>query len=301
MPMKWFQCPDHQLIEIESCLSCIIKCRCGQTCLTRPTRVKIAEERIWNGNPSTTQLLNGTMLEFLKLTNDYATDPDSMAFALLGTRHHEMLEGIANKLGLSTEVALTSEDRDIIDLLEQDENDGWVLSDYKTWGSHRVAKAIGLIEAGKRPNPNGEVYKSSGKWGQAGTPKMVPYFQEMEQAKDNLEAELQLNHYRILLMEKFHIDVHLMRIQCTLRDGGLAVASSRGFDRNTKMIEVKRLDDTYVREYFKRKKDNLLKALKDGHWDMPCDNHECWDGVRCGEYCNVWNFCPKGLLEHGGI
>jgi len=298
--LEWFICPDKEIIPVQDCLKCIIKCRYGRTCLTRPTRVKIAEERVWSGEPSTTQLLNGTMLEFLKLTNSYAIDPDSRMFALLGTRHHEMLHEMAKTLGLPSEVALTGDDKDIFDLLEQDEDGQWVLLDYKTWGSYRVAQAIGLVEIGKKPDPSGAVYKTSGKWGKAGSPKMVNVFQAMPQQVDNTEAELQLNRYRLLLKEKYGIDVVLMRIQATVRDGGLAVANSRGIDRNGIMIEIQMLPDERVKAYFDAKRTDLLLALAQGSWSIPCTNKESWDGVRCREYCDVWNFCPKGLLEHGG-
>ena len=45
---------------------------------------------------------------------------------------------------------------------------------------------------------------------------------------------------------------------------------------------------------------DLQMALDMGKWDNPCDNHECWDGIRCAQYCEVALFCPKGLIEKGG-
>jgi len=92
--------------------------------------------RIWTGKPSTTQLLNPTRMEFLKITKDYAITPQERAFALLGTQHHRRLEIIAKKIAeLEAEKKLSDNiNTGILDLLEPD-NGKWILTDYKTWGS----------------------------------------------------------------------------------------------------------------------------------------------------------------------
>jgi len=77
MSMEWFKCPDGEVVPIKDCL---IKCRMDERCLTLPTLALISEEREWKGIPSTTQLLNGTMMDFLKLTPPYVVDPDKRAF-----------------------------------------------------------------------------------------------------------------------------------------------------------------------------------------------------------------------------
>lgn len=294
--LEWFICPDNVTIPVKECLACTTKCRCGNVCLTQPTRKEIAREREWNGIPSTTQLLNGTMYEFLKLTQPYAVDPDKRMFALEGTHHHTNLESMAKELNLPSELPL-SIDRDIFDLLEQ-EDDGWVLTDYKLWGSYKVAKGLGLVEIGKKPDPSGELYKISGKWGKAGTPKMVPVFQSVESEVDLKEQELQLNRYRVMLYE-LGVSVVRMQLQVTVRDGGLGIATSRGLDRNSYMIPVRKLDDNKVLEYFDQKSAKLKWAL-DGGSTEPCSNEECWDGTRCRDYCEVAIHCSKGLLYKRG-
>jgi hypothetical protein len=292
--LELFKCPDDQIITDKECLT---ECPLGERSLTLPTFALMAEEREWNGQPSTTQLLNGTMMEFLKLTQPYSIDPDSRAFALSGTRHHRGLSEYAKELGLPSEIPLNI-DRDIFDLIEP-ENGNYVLTDYKLWGSYKVAKALGLVEVGKKPDPSGAVYKVSGKWGKAGEPKMVPVFQPMPQEVDLFNEELQLNNYRVML-EELGITISKMQLQVTVRDGGLAVASSRGITRNIYKIPIRRLDDGEVREYFNLKKDALLAALHNGHWDEPCNDRECWDGARCKGYCEVARYCPKGILYQGG-
>ena len=115
--LREFICPDGAHVPVESCLK---GCRMGERCLTLPTLKLISKEREWNGVASTTQLLDGTMSAYLKLTKDYAVDPDSRAFMLQGTKHHKELEIVAKELGLPAEIPLSG-DRDIFDLIEPDE------------------------------------------------------------------------------------------------------------------------------------------------------------------------------------
>jgi len=292
MALEWFKCPDGKFIAVKDCLT---KCRMEERCLTLPTLTLMADERKWTGVPSTTQLLNGTMYEFLKLTQPYAVDPDSRAFMLAGTRHHKSLEEVAKELNLPSEIPLNI-DRDIFDLLEP-ENGNLVLTDYKLWGSYRVAKALGIVEVGKQPDPSGAVYKTSGKWGQAGTPKMVSVFvfQSMPQEMDLFNEELQLNRYRIML-EELGIAISKMQLQVTVRDGGLAIANSRGITRNIYRMPIRKLDDSDVLGYFQPKHKDLLVALEQNKWTEPCNDRECWEGARCKGYCEVARYCPKGLL-----
>jgi len=288
--IEWLKCPDGKVTPVKDCLT---KCRMDERCLTLPTLTLMAEEREWAGVPSTTQLLNGTMYEFLKLTQPYVVDPDSRAFMLAGTKHHEGLDMKAKELGLPSEIPLNI-DRDIFDLLEPEPNDSFAITDYKLWGSYRVAKAIGIVEIGKKPDPTGAVYKISGKWGKAGEPKMVSVFQAMPQEADVFNEELQLNRYRIML-EELGIAISKMQLQVTVRDGGLAVAHGRGIARNIYKIPIDRLDDLVVRDYFNAKAFNLDKALKEG-WTEPCNDRECWEGARCKGYCEVARYCVKGML-----
>jgi len=288
-----FICPDKKEVLLDDCFT---KCRLGERCLTLPTLKKMSQEREWNGVASTTQLLNGTMLEYLKLTIPYYVDPQSRIFMLEGTRHHAVLEEVAKDLGLAAEVAL-SIDRDIFDLIEM-EDDGLVLTDYKLWGSFKVAKALGIVEMGKEPDPNGEVYKSSGKWGKAGSPKMVPYYAQVPEKANNWEAEYQLNRYRVKL-ENLGVKLNRMQLQVTVRDGGLYVAHNRGVFMKAVRIPIPFIDNSIIEAYFKYKDDCLKQALMYG-WSQPCTDAECWDGRRCSEYCDLASSCPRGQATQGG-
>jgi len=262
-------------------------------CATIPYLSAVSQEREWSGIASTTQLLNGTMYEFLRLTKPYSATPDSRAFALHGTHSHDQLEQAAKKLGLPSEIALNI-DRDIFDLL-QPAQDGWILVDNKTWGSYKVGKALGMQDPVKVPDPSGELYKRDSQYGKAGTPKMVNLFKQDPAKADMWEAELQLNRYRVML-DDLGVKVVSMALFVVVRDGGLQVATSRGVDRNIYLIPVKKLDDNFITGYFMAKDNALKLALATGKWSEPCDSRECWEGAKCASYCECWMYCPKGLL-----
>ena len=276
-PLWGFECPDGAIAPLADDLA---HCRsCDHRCLTLPTLRYIGKERVWNGRPSTTQLLNGTMLEFLKITRDYVCDPgQDRIFALYGSALHALLAKEAEELNLPAEVALSPDGRDIFDLLEP-ENGTWTLTDNKGWGSYKVARALGLVKSGKG--------------------KDARFVIDPEQA-DLYEVELQLNNYTRMLEEK-GVMIGRMQLQVFVRDGGLAVAKTRGITRNSYIIPIKRLDADYVGSYFDGKAGDLLKALEKYEADptyfpTPCDNRESWDGNRCGKWCDVAKFCPKGML-----
>lgn len=287
--LESFICPDNEKILVPDCLA---NCRMGERCLTLPTLVLVSQERKWEGKAGTTQLLNGTMLEYLKLTKPYAVDPSGRAFMLAGTKHHKALEEIAKELGLPAEIALNV-DRDIFDLLEK-EGDKLVMTDYKLWGSLKVAKALGITKIGNKPDPSGAVYKTNSKWGKMGQPKMVSIFAEVAANIDNWETELQLNRYRVMLKD-LGVVVNKLQLQATVRDGGISIAESRGVVRNVYKIPIRLLPDDEVRAYFEFKDKNLHEALEHG-WTEPCTPRECWDGIRCSRFCDVKQYCPKGNL-----
>lgn len=294
MPLKYFDCPDGVRRPVEQCLD---KCpRPEGRCVSLPTLISISRQREWTGKPSTTQLINGTRLAYLQLTCDYAVQPKDRAFALLGTRHHMRLEKVAEKVNVLAEEKLGGEDTGILDLLAPDETvdyEAYELWDYKTWGSFKVAKALGLV-ARKIPEPNGECYKTSGKWGKAGDPKMVTVFDEDPTEVDMWEVEYQMNNYR-LKIEDVGFPVSRMFIQATVRDGGTIVAANRGISENIYKIPVRRLADDQVREYFRVKRENLLNALESLTVPTPCNNAETWNGRRCQGFCDVAEFCDVGI------
>ena len=286
MPIASIRCPSGEIRSIDDCLG-----SCVNRCVTLPVLLSLVEERRWTGVFSTTQLLNGTMMEFLRITKPYTIDLQDRVFILLGIRTHKQLERMANLLGLPAEVPL-SMDRNIIDLLEWE--NGWVLIDYKVWGSYRVAKALGLKVVGRQPT--GEVYKTSGKWGKAGTPKTVPVFAPVPEEANLFEPELQLNRYRILL-KRWNISVSRMRLQVIVRDAGTILAKSRGVTQGLYLVPIRELDNRAVEDYFARKAAVLSHCLESGECKLLCDDRESWEGRRCARYCEVAEYCPRGKLQ----
>lgn len=264
MPLTNFRCPDGITRPIKECLD---GCpRPEGRCLRLPTLYEISRDRHWIGKASTTQLLNPTRMEYLKITKDYTIDPKGRVFALLGSRHHYKLEMAGRKLeGIEVEKHLDGDDTGILDLLEPDElKDGWyVLTDYKTWGSYAVAKFMGIAD-------------NSGDY-------------------ERHQTTLQLNNYRIKV-EALNFPVSRMLIQCTVRDGNTKTAHINKIEDPMPMIPVERLDDTVVREYFLTKSFALLSALDKRQTPELCPYEERWSGRRCRGYCDVSNFCPEGAM-----
>ncbi len=264
MPLTQFQCPDGEYIDIEDCLE---QCRMGSRCLSLPTLRVAGRDREWDGIPHVTNLLNGTMLEMLKIHNDYAIDPKSRAFSMLGSTHHKLLEEYADG---DSEIGLVYGDPPWIqgtaDYLEVD-GDDIVLWDYKTWGSYRVKRALGIHKSG------GKVYTGG---------------------KPDLEhEELQLNMYRIMIEEAQDIHIDRIQLQVTVRDGGIRAAVESGVDQSIYIIPIRRLNDEYVLDWFVNKAIKLLGAVYTKEADI-CTKEERWDDNRCKKYCEVAACCPYG-------
>lgn len=289
-----FICPDGRKICFEDCFA---GCIMGERCLTKSTLVHLSRVRPWNGIPSTTQLINGTRLEYLKVISDYFVAPPRMAFALLGTKVH---------LGLAdadTDVSLNEEQLDTDAISGRPDNyelepglGGGTLTDYKTWGSYKVARALGIVSE-KVPDPTGAVYKRSGNGFEAGDPKMVTHFRHDPGAVRMQEEEHQLNHYR-LMYEQAGFPVAKLQVEVIVRDGGLAIAFQRGITENFYLVPVRILPDAEVRSFFGAKADALTHAIDTRTLPPPCTPDERWDGRRCANYCDVWESCDLGQEAH---
>lgn len=296
MPAKWFTCPDKQETEITECLN--TGCRMKERCAPLPYLHMVSSERVRRYTSarkpilSVTELIRGTMASFLILTTDHAIDPDSRAFAIHGTKAHEKL-AVQPATG-TVEVRLTSEAEGITGAYDQLTNESGfkLMGDYKTWGSYRIAKALGY---GVEMVTTGVLYKSGPRKGESRMAKK-PYFDP--EARDILDVELQLNMYRVMAEEEGD-RVDKLKVFCVVRDGGTWMARSRGIVRNTYYIDIPKLRDDVVLRYFRRKRDALLQALEKGAWDSVCTPSEHWDGIRCARYCDVAKHCPLGryLME----
>ncbi|MDD5394904.1 MAG: hypothetical protein PHE17_17950 [Thiothrix sp.] len=296
MPLKTFECPDGLRIDVTDCLKeggCRMPCRCA----TRSYLQLVSRDRPWTGKPSTTQLIQGTMCSFLKIKHGYCRSPYKSAFMVNGTKVHSVLENSEDELSV-LEMKFDSNGDNITGISDviETENGKTILTDYKTWGSFKVAKALGFKIVKEQ---TGEIFKSGKR---KGGPKTRDVLVRDESAVDLWEVELQLNQYRMKAEWK-GVKIDELKIQALVRDGNTYIARSRGVFRNIYLFNVKILPDAEVTTYFERKKMALLDAIEDGYCPNVCSGKENWDGLKCSKYCEVAEFCSFGkyLLEERRI
>ncbi len=262
----------------------------GERCATRSYLQLVSAERPFMGRFSTTQLIQGTMQAFLKLTKEYSVSPDDRAFMIHGTKSHANLEAADDDYSILEERFddETTEITGIADVLECENN--WnILVDYKISGSFKVAKALGFTTVEEE---TGEVYQSGKRKGE---PKKRKVLVRREDAIDLREWTLQLNKYR-MNFNKSGFKIHKLKIQCCVRDGNTFIARSRGVFRNIYYFDIPILPDEEVIEYFDRKKKALEQALRQGYWKQYCSEEETWGGLKCSRYCEVAEYCPLGQM-----
>lgn len=282
--IKYFKCPDGEIYEIKDCLS---SCRMGKRCLSIPTLRLIAEQRSWTGKPSTTQLLKGTREAYLELVwDDLVEDPKDQLFRILGTKGHGLLE----QYTIDELAEIRLEDENTTGAFDLYDPESQTLYDYKTWGSFKVARALGIQMVDVE---TGEFYKTGAKKGQKKTKK-----EPRLGAPDMKDTELQINNYRLLLEAKGH-PVKKMYVEAIVRDGGTYIATSRGIKENGYLIPVKRLNDNEVKEFFATKNNALLQALETKTIPPICSVEERWEDRKCKDYCTVACHCDHGILVRG--
>jgi hypothetical protein len=220
----------------------------------------------------------------------------SKVFALFGTATHAVLEH--KTFNLLSEIYLEHEWMDgTMDLYDAQSK---MLLDYKTWGSFKVSKALGLVPY---KVPTGEYYQRSGKGYSKGDPKVMTFYKHDPNAVDMWDTELQLNAYRIML-EATGFAVEQMAVEAIVRDGNTHIARSRGIDRPIYHIPIRRMDDEHVVEFFKHKTMALREALEKDKLPDYCTPEERWCGDdgksrKCNGYCEVAHICQPPWLEKG--
>lgn len=288
--LKYFICPDGQKHLISDCIKpggCRLPSRCEPiTFLLLASKV-----REWNGSPSTTQLISGTRCEYLKIVKDYAEKPNAMTYAILGTLGHAMLESVLpdlTKLGYKYIAEERLKYRNItgqMDLLIN-ENNEWNLVDYKTSGSYKVAKALGVVVSYKpRLDRFGKQILRLGK-------KMWTKIFTRTDKRDIFEWNLQQNLYRFLIQHN-HPDIKIdnMFIYAIPRDGNTSVALDRGIEEKTYMIRLDEMTKKETFDYFIKKRDALVSAIKNNEMPEKCNAIENWNGRKCKSCCPVSKWC----------
>lgn len=301
MPAKFFVCPDQERIEIKACL---LKCRMTSRCATKPFLRLVGFDREYRGvTPSAAG--NGPRLIYLKETIDYAIDPQTRVWAAFGTGTHGKLSINEYAKNVLVEEQLSDEKtRGIADVLEDDEeNPGYyLLYDYKSWGSFKVSRALGIISEQKEETVIGidgkpVILKSGPNKGQPKTIKKSVITQDPTKV-DLFAEELQLNRYRIFF-EKAGFPVSKMLLQVIPRDGGTYIAKNRGIDRELYLIPIKRLHNKDVLSFYESLATEVLEAFKTDYARL-CNMRESWDRKRCVErYCEVVESC-KSMSQKAG-
>lgn len=278
--LKGFICPNNEQTLFNECLK---KCKMSQRCLSLPTLKKMSlNQREWTGKATVTQLIKGTREAYLEIKHDYYINPMRLAYSLLGSGLHASLED--SNLNMEKRISNKSWSGQY-DYYNPDDQS---LTDYKLWGSYKVAKALGIIKK-KIPSPNGERYKKSGTGYKAGDIKMVNIYEQDPNQADIENETIQLNAYRQLIEKELNIKIKNLYLEIYVRDSGLQIAASRGIDKEIYIIEVPIKD---VNEFLKTRNEALLEAI--GFDCCPkCNDKESWGGRKCEDYCDVKEFCDQ--------
>lgn len=295
MPAVGFICTDKEKIQFDKCFKA---CRMGRRCATLAYLRLISYDREWRGvTPSMAG--NGPRLEYLKKTKPYYIDPSDRVFAALGTGVHGKLALHTYNENILAEEPLSDDQTEgTPDCLEPDESkkDFYVLTDYKTWGSFKVAKALGIVKTTKDvpildEEGNPILLKSGPNKGKPKTKKEHTFETQQRDVSDVLETMLQLNRYRILF-EKSGFPISRIQVQACVRDGGTYIAKGRGIEQNLYLIPIAVIPDDIVLKPYNKLAKEIEEADKTGYI-RKCNEWESWDGRRCDGYCDVAEYCKE--------
>lgn len=281
-----FICPSGEKIPISDCLR---NCSRGQRCLFLPTLSAISKsvaDRKIEGF-TVTELLSGTLEQYLKRTTNYSVDPMAHLYAIQGSAAHLLHQGEAQGNMLSEERLYDKNFSGAIDLYGAilDKNSS-VLGDLKVSSSYKIMRCRGRYTV-SIPSPDNEVYKTGPKRGQIKTVKIW----RDDGVKHCLDYALQLNSYRLLLQQAGY-PVERMVVQLLCRDYGLQIASSRGIDQPVYLLDINPISERWLRLYLETKAKRLRDALDNDVLPTPCNARERWHDRKCTGYCEVSSFCP---------
>ena len=315
MPAIGFVCPDGAQIKFEDCLN---GCRIAdqfptRRCKATPYLRRLAHVRVWNGHPSTTQLLKGTREAWLDITRDYYFDPDSRAYAFSGTFGHGILEKFASGEDEKFEERL----RDDIcsgkfDFYSGDEG---ILYDYKMWGGYKLQQALGIKEDYKwipRRNKQGVIMfkyvdgeKKVAYWDKE---PVLTMGHEVTRIFGLLDTAIQLSDYRDKLKKILPegYEVKQLAVQAICRESSKKALKTRGIPSAAPVIIVNGISSHWVSRYMQRKRDLLLKAIEDDY-SPPCRRADRWypnekkdasfaqriKCMKCSSYCSLFEFCKE--------
>lgn len=257
--------------------------------MSLPTLRAVAAQREWKGTPSTTMLLNGTRESYLKIIEEYPIKPKDMIWAIFGTGVHAALEQFSTEDDISEERIFGPYSSGSPDRYEKDTG---FLYDYKTYGSYKTAKVLGLK---KERIP---IYDKDGVQLKYKNGKLK-YFDKWNIGhKSRLDLSTQLNDYRIKIEQELGFPVKKMFAEILTRDGGTFTAKGRGIDENAQLVKINKISDIWINRYMKAKADALHWALESRETPPPCKYRETWGSLKCAKFCQVWEHCDVGQRLH---
>ena len=319
MPIGFFYCPDGGTIAIHECLQ---KAGCRMVneglapdrCVPRDILQESVKERPYNMDEgvSVTGLEKDALFHWLKAKAVYGVDPTKGASRYIGTaahyfREHRVAPGDMPEVKLYFDVSHGTSDMVSID----EWTDGLVLSDLKTRSIWALIKMLG-VDKFKQPDPSGAVYVKSGKWGRAGTPKMVDvrgqhcqkcgFIEGIHTCCPNCETPMwgdihaeidQVNYYR-MGWESYGHKLDRMEIVDILRDYG-GQAKTMGFDREIYRIgPLPFIDNEILTQDAAIKQAVFAEAMAGDEMPPMCNDEARWHGKFCADFCDVREICPYG-------
>lgn len=275
-------------------------------------RLVVRKPRKFKRTMGVTSALNGMRYNYLKWKMKPDFDLAGSAFMALGIGSHNILDENTADKDTSEEWLKDGLIVGRSDLLEAEGDDLNILTDYKVSGSYKVAMAMGIVEGDPEPlyddfgNPI--VYQRNGKGFSKGDQKMQKTYKIDPEQSDNWEYSMQLNKYR-QMYELNGIKISQMRIFFLVRDGGTHMAKSRGVMENIYLLDIPRIPDEEVKEFFENRAVGFARIMKDASciFGTPeevvektikagievsiCNRRETWDGRRCENYCSYSSAC----------
>jgi hypothetical protein len=295
MPSIGFICPDKEKVTFQECFT---KCRlkdelpCGR-CKALPFLRKVSLQREWTGEPSTTQLIGGTREAWLKITRPYYINPEDRVFALLGTQVHGVLEKFGKGDNFTEERLRDEICSGAFDFYDGESE---TLFDYKTWGSYKVAQALGIksLDVPMFENGNPVLFKSGKNKGLPKTKKEYIYGDIVTKTIGIFETSIQMSNYRDKLKEILPngYTVKNMAVQVISRDAGLMVSAMRHIEEKAPLIPVNGISKHWIDRYLRRKRDLLFGALEQDYSPL-CRKRDRWYGRKCINYCDVSEACQQ--------
>lgn len=278
--IKNFRCPNGEIVMVNQCLH-----GCNHPCLAPSTRIFASKTRSWDGKTfSVTQLIQPTLLSYLKLTAPETIAPMDCLQAGMGTAAHALLEGCMpwNCIGefrMVDDTGRITGQPDLVDLKHR------ILYDYKFVSAYSLAMMLGYERKG---------YYHEFKRGKRKGQKEWRYKLEPGGKPDYHGYDKQQNMYRILLKQN-GIQIDKMILQAMAKEPDSQLKQLR-LDRRAYLIEIPKYDDDEMLAWFYDRYDKLMTAMQTKTLPPKCE--ETWDGRRCENYCSVNMHCPYYKEEH---